>query len=365
MRKSIKVLVISSYRDAFHAVRPEGEMLIGLQRAGVEMEIMTQGDAEYAALFRKAGIRVIDFHPEKKFSWTAIRRIRAELQRGGHHILHLFNNRAIVNGNFAAWGLPVKVVTYRGVVGNIHWYDPSCYLTHLNPRVDKIIAVVDAVRDNLRKQVWYPKKIETVYKGQEVSWYEDVKPADLREFGIPKNSFVVASVANVRKWKGIRFLIESGGYLPADAPIHFLLIGKGMDSPDLLEMMRKSPLGGHFHVAGFRADAVNLVAACSVYVQPSYKKEGLGKTVLEAMCLGIPPIVTDEGGPKEYVEDGESGFVVPSKNAKAIGEAVEKIWRDESLRMKMGAAAKKQVAKKLSISQSVDQTKRIYEELGL
>ena len=220
-------------------------------------------------------------------------------------LLHLFNNKAIANGNLAALGVPVKVVTYRGIVGHIHWYDPSCYLTHLHPRVDAIVAVSKAVQVYLQKQVWNKKKVFHVYKGQNLQWFEDVQPADLQEFGIPPESFVVACIANVRKWKGIPYLIQSAHYLPLDAPIHFLLIGKGMDAPHHLDLIQKTPHPNHFHLAGYRNDAVELVASCKTYVQPSLKKEGLGKGILEAMCQGVPPIVTDEGAPKEFVENGK------------------------------------------------------------
>ncbi|MCB0609055.1 MAG: hypothetical protein KDD12_15180, partial [Lewinella sp.] len=102
-----KVLVVSSYKDTWNAVRPEGEMLIGLHRQGVDIQVMTQGDADFAARFREAGIRVIDFHPRKKFDREAVRRIRAELTGQDRQILHLFNNKAIRNGIAAARGLPV------------------------------------------------------------------------------------------------------------------------------------------------------------------------------------------------------------------------------------------------------------------
>lgn len=114
-----KVLVISDYRDT-NSVRPEAELFIGLQQAGLEITVMTFDQAAYIQRFEAAGIRVIGFHPERKLDFVAIRIIRQELRTGGHHILHLFNSRAILNGIQAASGLPVKVVLYRGYTGHIH-----------------------------------------------------------------------------------------------------------------------------------------------------------------------------------------------------------------------------------------------------
>jgi hypothetical protein len=120
----MKILVISDYR-ATVSVRPEAEAMIGLKTEfNYDITIMTFGDAPYVKRFKEAGIRVIDFHPIKKFSWKYIRTIRNELKEGDYDVLQLFNNKALINGQLSAIGLPVKVVAYRGYTGNIHWAGP-------------------------------------------------------------------------------------------------------------------------------------------------------------------------------------------------------------------------------------------------
>ena len=63
----MKVLVISSYDEIWNAVRPEGELFIGMHHRGVDVTIMTEGHAPYADRFREEGLKVIDFHPRHKF----------------------------------------------------------------------------------------------------------------------------------------------------------------------------------------------------------------------------------------------------------------------------------------------------------
>lgn len=135
----MRVLFITSHRDALNSIRPEAEMFIGLAKAGVELTVMTQDDSVYAEPMRQAGIRLIGYHPARKLGPRAILRIRRELRRGAFDIVQMFNNKAIANGLLAAVGLPVKAITYRGQTGNISRRDPSCYLTHLSPRVDRIV----------------------------------------------------------------------------------------------------------------------------------------------------------------------------------------------------------------------------------
>lgn len=358
----MKVLIISDYRDIINSVRPEGEIFIGLQRSGVDMTLMTFGDGAYVGELKKAGIRVIDFHPTKKFSWSAIQLIRAELVAGKYDILHLFNSKAITNGAFAAIGLPVKVLTYRGVIGITKWYNPNSYLKHLHPRIDGITAVSKAIQTYLQTQIFFNKnKVKQFYKGQNLDWYQEVKAADLKEFNLPKNAFVITCVANYRRFKRIDFLIKSTHFLPKDLPIYFFLVGRNMDASENLKLIEKSPYGSHFILTGYRTDAIQLVKASQVYIQPS-DHEGLGKGILEAMSLGIPPIVTNTGGPAEFVKNEISGLVIPVKNAPAIAKAIEQLYLDENLRKKLAKGAKTQIETNMNIEQSVLDLRRIYKE---
>ena len=80
---SIKVLFVGNYDIAVHNIRPEAEAIIGLKRAGVDVEVMTKADCWYAGRMREFGIGIHDFMPARKFSLDAIRRMRAVLREGG------------------------------------------------------------------------------------------------------------------------------------------------------------------------------------------------------------------------------------------------------------------------------------------
>ena len=286
------------------------------------------------------------------------------LKEGRHDILHLFNNKAIVAGVFASMGLPNKVVTYRGQTGNIYWYDPTCYLTHLNPRVDKIVCVANAVRDDLRKQLLDKSKPVTIYKGHDLAWYEETDPADLGEFGIPAGAFVLGCVANNRPRKGVPVLLAATHHLPADLPVHILLVGGGMDSPEIAKLIAASPMAGRIHALGYRDDIPALISACSASVLPATKREGLPKTVIESMVYGIAPIVTATGGSPELVEDGNSGLVVPPSDPEALAAAIVEMSQDEARRREWGRNARERIRTHFDVRDSIAQHKALYEALA-
>ncbi len=360
----MKVLWITSHADTINSIRPEAETLIGLARAGVDCTIMTQGDSAYRDRMEAEGIRVVDYVPAKKFGRKDAAFIRRELITGAYDVLHLFNNKAIANGVLAARGLPVKVVSYRGQTGNVHRYDPVCWLTHLNPRIDRVICVADAVRRDLARRRLDPKSCVTVYKGHDLAWYTDA-PSDLEVgFGIPRGEFVVGTVANYRPRKGIDVLIEAMGRLPADQRIHFLLVGGGMDDERLSAAIESSPARDRIHRAGFRRDACSLIAACNASVLPSTRREGLPKTVIESMVYAIPPVVTDTGGCAELVVDGDSGLVVRPNDPGALAAAVLRLAEDPAAARAMGERARARIDTHFNIRQTVADTLRVYSELA-
>lgn len=360
---ALKILVISDYSDTWNSVRPEAEILIGMVSLGLDLTLMTQANADYVPRFLTCGLKIIDYHPKKKFQWSAIKKIRSELKQGQYDAVYLFNNKAITNTLFAAIGLPVKTVSYRGQTGNIYRYDPSAYLTHLHPRLDGIICVANAVRDDLYQHSFLPKsRIQTVYKGHDLSWYQQTA-ADLSVYGIPKGAFVVGCVANNRARKGISVLIAATHQLFEDESIHVLLVGSGMDNSKLQAQIKTSPMANRIHIAGFCHNAPELIAACDVSVLPSIKREGLPKTVIEAMAYGVPSIVSDTGGSAELIINAESGYVVNPGDSQQISDAVLRLSRDPVLCKTIGTNARQRIDKCFHTAKSASETQAYFENL--
>jgi glycosyltransferase involved in cell wall biosynthesis len=360
----VKVLVISDYRSETSA-RPEAEAMIGLQQAGLDITIMTYDQGRYPQKFREAGIKVIAFHPEKKFDRKEINFIREEMKNGGYEILQLFNSKAIINGISAAKSLPVKIFLYRGFTGNVLWYDPLAWFKYLHPRVDKIICLTAAIKKSIDKNLFFNRsKTVIIKKGHSPEWYKEVKPAERSELNIPTNAFVVTIVSNVRAFKGIPYFIRSSYHLPGSLPIHFLMIGKNMDKPVLQKLIDKSRFKNNFHLPGFINDPLPCIAASHVIVLASTRGEGINKTVVEAMSLGIPAIITNIENNKDlFVKDADE-LLVPVRNSKAIAEAIFNLYKNPERKRELGLRSKEHVTRHLNIEDTINQIKNLYQELA-
>ena len=360
------VLVVSDYRDSLNAVRPEGRWFVELSRHhGYHITLMTRREgAHYLDELEAAGVRIIDWHPASKFGRADRDRIRQELDDGDYDLLHLFNNKAIVAGIRAAKGWAGKVITYRGYTGNVHWWDPGAYTQHLSPRVDMITCVSQAVKDSIDAQYFFDSsKTVVVGKGHDPAWYADIEPTDLHAaFAIPRDRLMIMVLANARRMKGMDYLGTVIRRLPAELPLHFLFVGRGLEETELPVDLADSPYhdAEDFTFTGYREDALSLLAGADISLLPSVRGEGLSKVLLESMFLGRPTIMTNIGGNKGLGIDGETALIVPARDEDALLNAILRLVEDAALRQRLGAAGASFIQKKYRAEQSARELAAAY-----
>jgi glycosyltransferase involved in cell wall biosynthesis len=88
--------------------------------------------------------------------------------------------------------------------------------------------------------------------------------------------------------------------------------------------------------------------------------EGFANAVVEAQAMELPVVCTDADGLPENVADGETGFVVPRRNARALADKVEELARDPSLRLRMGQAGRRRVLEKFRLDDQIDRFEALY-----
>ena len=289
------------------------------------------------------------------------------MREHGSQIVHLFRKRPITNGLVATRGFDARIVLYRGIMGNVSFLNPVDWMTFLNPRVDRIICVADAVRRSLQELGGFgvrlpPERLATIHKGHDLDWYSE-EAADLRELGVPRDAFVISCVTNVRPRKCVPLFVDSLAALPVDSKLHILLAGNGMDSPSIARRIAQSPHRDRIHVLGFRTDAPALMATSDVLVLPSLKREGLPRSVIEAMVYKTTPVVSDSGGNPELVEHERSGLVVPAGDVDALGAALRSLYDDRERCRNLGEQARLRIATDFRVETTVEKTLSLYNEL--
>lgn len=151
--------------------------------------------------------------------------------------------------------------------------------------------------------------------------------------------------------KGIREYREAARRVRAKYPqARFLLAGGFDENPAAIskEEIRRWQEQGDIEYLGRLEDVRPAIAQSRGYVLPSYR-EGTPRTVLEAMSAGRPVITTDAPGCRETVKDGVNGFLVPVKDARALGEAMEKFIEQPDLAERMGKESRRIAEEKYDV----------------
>ena len=360
MEKQIRLLVISNYNKTHSNKRAESDLLVGLVQRGVEVTIMTYGRNSLTDFLESKGLNFIFHHPRKKISFRSIKIIRNTLIDGGFNILKLYNGRAVTNGILAARGLDVKIVSYYGSM-RIYWHDPSAYLSYLNPRIDRIICISKAVTENLSNQLPRSRKHVPVkiYKGYSSAWTLDISALSRKELGIPEDAFLIGCIAGIRKEKGLVNLLKAIRMLPPGLPVYFIIIGYKANHPRHLAIIKDSAYSENVQLLGLRENALEYIAACDLYIQPSLS-EGLGRAIMEAMLIEVPCVVTDYGGAKELVEEGKTGYIIRSGSVSDIAEVLQEAYSERDKLKETGKKARLSIINNFNVEQTIEQAYNLY-----
>ncbi|MEP6775575.1 MAG: glycosyltransferase, partial [Chloroflexota bacterium] len=131
--------------------------------------------------------------------------------------------------------------------------------------------------------------------------------------------------------------------------VHFLLAGRGVvpDNSALMEVVGSHSVRERLHLLGERSDMPAIMAALDVLVSSS-SSEGFPNVIGEAMCCGVPCVVTDVGDSARLV--GDCGVVVPPHDPEAIAGALEALLGSEtSARRSLGMAARRRMAEQYNL----------------
>lgn len=184
--------------------------------------------------------------------------------------------------------------------------------------------------------------------------------------GPEPEDLVVILPARMLWHKGIAEFVEAADRIrQRGLGARFVLVGKeDPENPAAVppSWIREKTRTGAVEWWGHKRDMPHVYRRSAIVVLPSYR-EGLPKVLLEAAASGLPIVATDVPGCREAVRHGETGYLVPVRDSRALAEAIEVLLRRKELRQRFGTAARKRTKEKFSIDRIVAQTFQVYEGL--
>ncbi|KPQ01928.1 glycosyltransferase family 4 protein [Marinobacter sp. HL-58] len=340
-----------------HLDAAELDLVLRLHSMGVFIRVLasprTLGRQELAArgLFIEAAAIKGKIQPRLI---SQMRRLIRELDLS---IIHATDSASLSNALFASLFTSVDVVGYRGTLSRIRRFDPTYWLGILNPRVRKIFCVSESVRDHLAPFI-NPSRLVVNPKGFSCEWLS----ANTSALELPSRtrlSAVFIGNARGRPYKGLDSLIQA--FHIANHPECSLVIAGDYDD-HIPALVADGPASERIHLLGQQGGAASMLPSADIYIQPSLR-EGLPRSVKEAMGAGLPIIATDIPGNTDLVEHGRSGLLVPPSSPEHMAAALLKMCDSAKLRSQLGEAARERLKTRFSPARYALKTFQVYEEI--
>lgn len=357
----MKILLITTNID-----KPEAEMFARMNEAGHQVVAICDTDSIRYKRLQDAGVEVNQNKIRRRPDKNTVKKIKQLIAKYDFDVVHILRKHGISVFFKAIPDPKAKIVVYRGIIGNLSFFNPVSWRTFLNPKVDRIICVCEAVRQYFLGLKFpgyqFPQyKAVTIHKGHDVQWYDhtNVSIDVIEAIGDAKS---IGCVARMRARKGVTYLIDAFNQIADSFNVHLFLIGEIEDNK-IYKKVNESLFKERIHMTGFRNDATAISGKLDIIVLPTLRREGLPRAIIETMAQGVPAVVTDSGGSPEIVVDNESGYVVPTHDAEAIAMAMKVLLSDDEKHRQFSENARNRIKQHFNVEMTVNKTLKLYEEL--
>lgn len=322
------------------------------------------GEGALAPAFRAADVEARTVAKGRGFRPDLVLRLAVHLARGRFDVVHTHNPLPLT------YAAPAGKLAGAVVVHTKHGENPDRSRRVLLRRAaalfaDAFVAVSPTTADAaLDTRDVDATKLRVIPNGIDVARFgrdPDARRRVRRELRIPDDAWVVGTVGRLASEKNQVLLVR------ALAPslwerARLVIVGDGPEARALETAVAQAGAGRWVHLTGARADVARLLEAFDVFALPSLS-EGLPLVILEAMATGLPVVASAVGGLPDVVAPGETGYLVPSGDERALREHLLALAADPRRAQAMGARARELAAAHHSLERMSGEYMELYTEL--
>ena len=362
------------------------ELIEFLEAKGLEVHVGCRRGAFWDDLVGR-GYRMVDLPFTRGANPAANLRalwvLWRHLARSPYEIVHVHTPIVGVLGRLAArWArVPIRLYTAHG----FYFHDD------MHPAFRRFCVAVERFaarrghfvftqsdedrQSAIRERICRPDDIATIGNGIDTKRFDpaaiapEARAALRKELRLSEASPTVGIVARIVREKGVFELADAVAAVRRDLPdVRVVWIGGALESDrddsTIAFRRRLESLGiaDHVRFTGFRNDVPALMSLCNVYTLPSYR-EGMPRSILEAMSMALPVVATRIRGCREEVVEGETGFLVPPRDAAALADRLARLLAHPDGARRMGEAGRRRAVEHFDFRLVLDRQWRVYERL--
>ncbi len=280
--------------------------------------------------------------------WRNARRLRRIIEDEGVRIVHARSRAPAWSAWFAARRAGVRfVTTYHGTYGE-GWPGKRLY-NSVMARGDRVIAISQHIAAHIRR-IYGERAIRVILRGVDPRRFDPAlvsleRVTALRSGWAIGQQPVVLLPARMTRWKGHAVLLKALPRLPGvTAVLAGDLKGREAYAAELQALAVHLGVADRVVFAGHVVDVPAAMLAADVVIHTSIEPEAFGRTVIEAQAMARPVIAANLGGPRETVQEGITGWLVPPDHPDELAAAISEVLAlSPERRREIGEAARRQV----------------------
>lgn len=353
-----KIALFTDTLDEINGVAITIKRLISTARSrGVELTVITTGDdgadaVEGVKKFLSVGDFVLPEYPELKLNFPPILDVMDFIEREGFTRIHISTP-----GTVGLLGLLIARMMNIPVAGTYHTDIPQyvrsltndefleqaawSYMIWFYGQMEEVMVPSAGTREQLTERGLSPERMKPLPRWVDTDTYSPELriPAFWNGRGIGPGRVVLLYVGRISREKGLEMLADAFRELvDAGSPIALAVIGDGPYRDDIEAALAGYPVLFTGYLAGEQLQQG--YASADLFVFPS-ATDTFGNVVLEAQASGLPVIVSDEGGPRELMIDGETGIVFKAGSTIDLVGAISSMISDPQRITRMGINARR------------------------
>ena len=368
-------------------LKPQIDYLLS-RNLSVEVACSPDSDVEY---LQQQGYTIHPISIDRKISpFLNIKSIYALvnlIRKHQYDLVHVHTPIAAVLGRIAAKIAGVKRIVYTS--HGLPFHDrssPKEYTLYSN--VEKFAALLtDLILSQNHEDIATakklglcpPEKIAYLGNGVDIDRFnrdrlDPAHQAQLRKsLGIPDTAnLIIGTIGRLTRKKGSGYLIEATAKLVSQFPnLHVLIIGGELSTDpepfytEITERIRTLGIQNNVTLTGIRQDIPEILGLLDIFTLPTFTHEGLPRSIVEAMSMGLPVVATDIRGCREAVLHEKTGLIVPPQDSQKLAEALEKLLSNSEMRSAYGQASRQRVEAEYDESFVFERLENFYRELGV
>ncbi|MFK7735277.1 MAG: glycosyltransferase family 4 protein [Pirellulaceae bacterium] len=307
----------------------------------------------------------------------AHRELQGWLREFQPDVVHTHSAKGGFLGRSAAWkcGIPTVLHTVHGAPFHPfqNFLSRSAFIAlerWAAKRCHHMICVADAMTDLMvGANVASRDKFTTIYSGMEVAPFENChqhRKAARKELGLDDNHIVIGKIARFFNLKGHEYLIDAAATVVESVPnCRFLLVGDGVLREELQQRIVRLGLEKHFLLTGLvQPEKVPYYLSAMDALAHTSLREGLARTLPQALIAGKPVISYDVDGAREVVINDATGYLLRPKSIGPLADAILKLANNRSLREKLGQEGARRFTEQFKHENMTRSIRAVYQRFG-